>query len=565
MRVLSLATAITIMFAASLTSAQQNGTGSDDLRPYLSGLPFPMPAMSAPHFPDNSLSITDFGAVPDGRTMNTRAFAAAIGACVKKGGGVVNVPAGVWLTGPIKLESNINLHLDRGALIQFSNRPSDFPFIGGFDGKSKKYLITPPISAYRAKNIAITGYGVIDGAGEVWRYVKKDKLTERQWKDLIASGGVTSADGKEWWPSKEAMGGEETIKLIEQGAKPSAAEEYAATKEFLRPDLVRLVQCDGVLLDGPTFQNSPKFHVNPVQSENIVIRNIKILTDWYAQNGDGLDITASRNVLVYNSTINVGDDGICLKPGTIASSQKPGPACENIVIADCIVYHAHGGFVIGSESYGGARNIMVRNCLFVGTDIGLRFKSLRGKGGVIEKVFVDGIRMRSIATDAILFDMSYGGNAPDVESAKEAGARAAEPVNDKTPQFRDFSIANVVCDGAQRAVFVSGLPEMPIKGMTLSNVYVRSKAGVFMADAEGFRFENCRFDFAAGDAITLTGCKNITFKGGSIPRSRTLVSVAGASSTGIKLEGVEIGESQKEVSLGKDVPADAVTITKALK
>jgi polygalacturonase len=397
----------------------------------------------------------------------------------------------------------------------------------------------------------------------VWRYVKKDKLTEKQWKGLVSSGGVVSADGKEWWPSKEAMGGEEYARAIEQGKKAPTAEDYAATKEFLRPDLVRLVQCDGILLDGPTFQNSPKFHVNPVQSENIIIRNIKILTEWYAQNGDGLDITASRNVLVYNSTINVGDDGICLKPGTIAGSQKPGPACENIIIADCVVYHAHGGFVIGSESYGGARNIMVRNCLFVGTDVGLRFKSLRGKGGVIENVFVDGIRMRAIATDAILFDMSYGGNAPDVEATKAAGERNAEVVNDKTPQFRNFSIANIVCDGAQRAVFVSGLPEMPIKNITFTNVSILAKAGLSLTDAQGFAFENCRFDIASGDAITLSQCKDVTFKGGSIPRARTLVSVSGAFSTNIRLDGVKVGECTTEVDRGKEVPASAVTITKA--
>ena len=121
--------------------------------------------------------------------------------------------------------------------------------------------------------------------------------------------------------------------------------------------------------------------------------------------------------------IDVGDDGICVKPGTIAASQKPGPACENIVVADCVVYHAHGGFVIGSESYGGARNVSVRNCVFIGTDVGLRFKSARGRGGVIEKIFIEGIQMREIVTDAILFDMYYSGGAPDVEARKDLTIR----------------------------------------------------------------------------------------------------------------------------------------------
>jgi polygalacturonase len=550
--------ALLALFQASLAVGQTKDP--DEIQRYLTGLPFAMPEVEIPRFPVHKVNIVDFGAVADGSTMNTKAIVDAIQACAKAGGGTVVVGAGTWLTGPIKLESNVNLHLERGALVQFSNRIKDFPFIAGFDGKSKRFMITPPIHAYRSKNIAITGEGIFDGAGEVWRYVKKDKLTQRQWNDLTSSGGVTSSDGKEWWPSKEAMEGEEYLKELEKAKKVLTAADYAKTREYLRPDLLRLVQCDGILLDGPTFQNSPKFHVHLVQSENIVVRNVKILAEWYAQNGDGLDVNSCRNVIVYNTTVNVGDDGICLKPGNIASTQKPGPACENIVIADCIVYHAHGGFVIGSESFGGARNVSVRNCVFAGTDVGIRFKSLRGRGGLVENIFVDGIQMRAIANEAILVDMYYGGGAPEVEATKNLNVNQAEPVTGQTPRFQNISVKNIVCNGASRAVFINGLPEMPVKNVTLENIFVSSRFGVFCTDAEGIAFNQCRILPQLGAVMTMAQTRNVTVKGGTFPDSaEVFLKVAGEKSGNITIVGVELTKFKKPLDLGGDVRPGAVT------
>lgn len=539
--------------------AQQGGQIAEEIKQRCTGLPFEMPRIDVPVFPDRRVSITDHGATADGFTLNTKAFADAIHSCAEAGGGTVVVPPGTWLTGPIKLESNVDLHLERGALIQFSSNIYDCPFIAGFDGKSKKYIITPLIHAYRAKNIAITGEGIIDGAGEVWRYVKKDKLTARQWKDLVAARGVVSDDGKEWWPSKEAMDGKEYLEQIEKSGRKLTAEDYAKTRELLRPDLVDLVQCDGILLDGTTFQNSPKFHVRPIQSENVIIRNVNVRAPWYSQNTDGIDPTSSRNVIIYNSTVDVGDDGICLKPGTIARRQKPGPACENIVIADCIVYHAHGGFVIGSETYGGVRNVSIRNCVFMGTDVGIRFKSFRGNGGVVENVFMDGIQMRAIGTDAVLFDMYYSGDAPDVEAAKDITVRKAESVTDRTPRFQNLSVKNVVCNGADRAVMINGLPEMPVKNVMFENVSVSSKRGVFCADAEGIRFKGCRFVPETGPVMTMIQGWDVTVDGGSFPRMPDVfMKVVGEKSGGIRIVRVDLKNAQKEIELGENVRSDAV-------
>jgi DNA sulfur modification protein DndE len=525
-----------------------------------------MPKVTVPSFPDRRVTITEHGAIPDGVTLNTRAFAEAIEACVKAGGGTVTVPPGTWLTGPIRLLSNIRMHVERGALVQFSSRIEDFPLIPGLDGKSKRYVVTPPLHAYRANNIAITGEGVFDGAGEVWRYAKKEKLTARQWKDLVSSGGVVTSDGKEWWPSREAMEAEEVIKGFARGGPEPAREDYAKLKEYLRPDLLRLEQCTSILIDGPTFENSPKFHVHPVQCENLVIRDTKVLTEWHAQNGDGIDLSSCRNVFVYRATVNVGDDGICLKPGTISKSQAPGPSCENIVLADCIVYHAHGGFVIGSESYGGARNVSVKNCQFIGTDVGIRCKSLRTRGGVIEKIWIDGIHMRSIGSEAILFDMYYGGTAPDVEAEKSQGERRAErrtePVNDRTPQFRDFVIRNVVCNGAARAVVVRGLPEMPVRNISMENVSVVSTSGVTLIDAEGIAFTGCRIIPQKSPVFWVQDSRDITIAGGQFSAPAELfLNVEGEGASNLKLKGVDTRAAKEAVRLGTNVNAHAVVRT----
>ncbi len=552
---------VTLVAFTAMTLAQTpTSLIKDEVQRYTSNLSFQMPEVNVPTFPDYRVSIADFGASPDGRTMNTDAFARAIRQVSEKGGGIVVVPPGTWLTGPIKLEDNIDLHVERGAVIQFSKRVDDFPLIAGLDGKSKRYIVTPPLYAFRAKNVGISGEGVIDGAGEVWRYVKKEKLTAAQWKELTASGGVVSQNGREWWPSKEAMEGEEYLKGLEKSGRRPTKEDFAHVREFLRPDLVQLVQCDGILLDGTTFENSPRFHVRPAQSQNVIIRNIKIRAPWYGQNTDGLDPTSCRNVIIYGITVDVGDDGICLKPGSIASSQTPGPACQNFVIADCVVYQAHGGFVIGSESYGGVNNVYVHNCTFIGTDVGLRFKSLRGNGGLVENVFIDGIQMRAIVAQAILFDMYYGGGSPDVEAEKHDNIREAHPVTDRTPRFQNFSIKNVVCNGAETAFLIKGLAEMPIKSITLDNIAIQSNRGVVISQADGVEMQNFYIAPKSGPVLDLDGARNITVKRMEFPKGSDLfLKVSGEESAGIKVEGVELGRAKKGVELGPTVKADPVT------
>jgi polygalacturonase len=521
---------------------------------YLTGLPFSMPEVQVASFPDRSVSIVDHGAVADGHTMNTKAFADAIQTCAKGGGGRVIVPAGIWLTGPIRFESNINLYLETGALILFSRNRDDFPLIPVPSPSSKNYACAYPIYGYDLENVAITGNGIIDGSGEEWRPMKKSKYTAGQWKNTVESGGVVSSDGQMWWPSFQAIKGEEYLKDLRKEKKTLAKEDFAEAKDFLRPNLVVFHSCRKVLFDGPTFRNSPKFCVNPVQCENVVIRNIKIQNDWNAQNGDGLDIGSSHNVVVYNCTVDAGDDAICLKPGTIDKGRNWTAACENIVIADCTVYHGHGGFVIGSETYGGTRNISVRNCSFIGTDVGLRFKSSRTRGGLSENVYIDGIQMKDIVTSAILFDSYYEDNKPETGEA-----RVSAPVTDRTPQFQKFHIKNIVCNGANQAIFIQGLPEQFIKDIELTNITISAKTGVACIDAEGLQFNNVKILLEQGPVFTMDNARNITITHPLYSSGAALfMKVAGNVSENIQLLDADFKNAKKDFELVNGVNPKAI-------
>ena len=520
------------------SEAQTPNVSDQEIKAYTANLPFSMPEVHAPVFPANQVSIANFGAVADGETLNTKAINEAIRACAKKGGGTVLIPPGVWLTGPIEFESNLNLQVEAGAVVLFSPKFEDYPM------PAKGNRVTSPIHGQGLTNIAITGKGMFDGNGQHWRPVKKEKLTDRQWKELVASGGAVTADGKMWWPSKEAMNGESYLKNLRTVKKSPSPEEVAGAREFLRPTTVDFSDCKNVLIDGPTFTNTPGWVLHPTDCENVIIRNTTVINDWWGQNTDAADISGCRNVLFYRNVLDAGDDGICMKSGV---SKKREFALENVVIADCIVYHGHGGFVIGSNTDGGMRNISVRNCTFIGTDIGLRFKSARDRGGKVEKVFVDGIRMKDIATSAILFDLFYDGNG-DNDSNKV-----------KMPLFRDFDIKNVVCDGAADAVFVRGLSDAPIQSISLKNISITSERAMTMEDADGFTLSNVRLNFKSGPVLSAKNVKNIQLDQittASLPE--VFVKVSGERTENIRVLKADASKARKDFDLAPEVKAGAV-------
>jgi polygalacturonase len=277
-------------------------------------------------------------------------------------------------------------------------------------------------------------------------------------------------------------------------------EDYEPAHQFLRPKMLRLIGCKRVLLEGVTFQNPPNWTMNPALCEDVSILNVEVRNSPIAQNSDALDLESCRRAIIRNCTFDAGDDGICIKSGKDAAGRRIGVPTEDVLVKDCVVYHAHGGFTIGSEMSGGVRNILVTNCVFIGTEVGLRFKSTRGRGGVVEKIFVSNVRMTDIIGDAINFDMYYGGKSALDDSAGSVETNFP-PVTEATPQFRDIHLDNIICRGANRAIVLEGLPEMPIRDISLKNVFITSQQGVFVADADGVSFENVHVEYKVGEGL----------------------------------------------------------------
>jgi polygalacturonase len=478
---------ICMMLLAVTISAQAQ---VNPYKKYTEKLPFQMPEVSAPVIPNYTVNLKKFGAVGDGVTLNTKAFEKAIAALTKKGGGHLVVPQGVWFTGPIVLQSNIDLHLEAGAVIQFSGDEALYPVIKtSFEGLDTRRCQSP-LSANGAENISITGKGVIDGNGQFWRPVKKGKMTEGQWKEVLERpGGVESKKGY-WVPNQAYADAEKSANM--NVPKASTDAEWNAIKRFLRPVMVSLVNCKNVLLQGVIFQNSPAWNLHPLMCENIILDDVLARNPSYAQNGDALDLESCKNALIVNSKFDAGDDGICIKSGKDKDGRLRGRPCENVVVDGCTVFAGHGGFVVGSEMSGGVKNILVANCQFLGTDVGLRFKSTRGRGGIVENIFIDNVAMTDIKTDAITFNMYYGGKsvAEMLADGDNPDNVTKMPITEETPIFRNIDIKNIVCNGAGRAMEFNGLPEMPINGIRLQNINIIAKNDAVFNNCQNIKQRN---------------------------------------------------------------------------
>ncbi|MCQ2203902.1 MAG: glycoside hydrolase family 28 protein [Bacteroidales bacterium] len=415
------------LVVASATAAQDYGR-------FYVNTPVELKQVEAPSFPDLTVDLRDYGAKGDGVTLCTSAFEQAISFLNKKGGGHLIVPAGVWLTGPIALKNNIDLHVEMGAIVILSPDKS----LAVKEGSER---CNPGISASKRTNIAITGHGIIDGNGKYWRPVKKSKVSDVEWKEFKALGGTETDGGKLWMPYN--------LKHFDnQTTNPK-------DEEAIRADLVRFTDCTNVLVKDVTIQNSPRFHLHPVRCSNVIIDNVTVRCPWNAQNGDAIDLSNCRQALIVNSIVDAGDDGLCMKSGTAQKGVEDGP-CEDILIQDCKVFHAHGGFVIGSDCAGGMKNIVVRNCLFSGTDTGLRFKSAPNRGGKTENIFISNIAMNDIKDAAITFSCSYEDKKYAVNNNDDKSIAKKAPFS---PEFTDIHIDNVVCRESSIALFAEGMDD----------------------------------------------------------------------------------------------------------
>lgn len=417
-------------------------------------------SVALPRRSETVFDIRDFGAVPGGRVSNTAAFAAAVAAAAERGGKVV-VPGGIWLTGPVQLRSGVELHLSDNAVMLFSKNREEYPLIvTDFEG-IRRIRAVSPIWAENAEDIAITGHGVMHGNGQLWRPVKQFKMTQRQWDALLKRSEhvLDSREGGIWFPEKSIMDAQLAGEVFPDscGTEAEALEKAAPEYDFYRPVMVSLRRCRRVLLEDVCLQDSPAWCVHPWFCEDLTVRGVFIQNPAWAQNGDGIDVESCKRVHIHHCTFQTGDDGICLKSGKDREARKLKGPCEDVLIHDCHVGQSHGGFVIGSEMSRGVRNVLVKDCTFIDSDVGVRFKSAMGRGGVVENIELEDIQMAHIKGEAVILTMDYVLNRLNCD---DPVLESEDP--EDVPEFRNITFRRCISCGAGKPVKVqplSGHPE----------------------------------------------------------------------------------------------------------
>jgi len=437
-----------------------------------------------PNINDKEYDITNYGAVSGGVVSNTKAFSTAVELASETGGRVI-VPDGIWLTGPIELKSGVELHLEDNAVIVFDKSAEEYPLIEtDFEGIRRIRTVSPAY-AENAHDIAITGRGVIDGSGHLWRPVKHFKVTERQWKELLQKSPyiLGNNEGGMWVPTETIFDGRNYGEVFPDHEE--ALKEAAPYYDFYRPVMVSFKNCKRVLIENVQLKNSPAWCLHPYFCEDLTVKGVRINNPYYAQNGDGIDIESCKNVEVSYCNFTTGDDGICIKSGKGAEARKISGPCENVHIHHCYVGHSHGGFVVGSEMSRGVRNVLVEDCTFMDSDIGIRMKSTIGRGGVVENITMRNINMVNMLKEAVILTMNYVHHNINYNEVVEESENPED-----IPVFQEMLFENCNCRGAQIGVKVAGLPGKPY---TIQNV----------------AFKNC--NFVAERDKELSDCENIVF------------------------------------------------------
>jgi polygalacturonase len=405
-------------------------------------------------------NITDYGAISGGTVPCTEAIKKAIEEASNSGGGRILVPNGIWLTGPIALKSGIDLHLEDNAVLIFTKSKEDYPLIVTDYEGIKRIRAVSQISAENAENISITGRGIINGNGHLWRPVKQFKMTDRQWKALLKKSEyvIDSKEGGVWVPTKTIYDArfEGEVFPDDYASEEEALEKAKEFFDFYRPVMVSLRHCKKVLLDGIRFQNSAAWNIHPYFCEDLTICNVSVNNPYYAQNGDGIDVDSCNRVHIHHCDLQTGDDGICLKSGKDKEARKLSGPCQNVYIHDCKVGQSHGGFVIGSEMSRGVNNVLVKDCTGIDSDVGIRFKSALGRGGVVENIFMENIQMVNIKSESVIITMDYIHNLMDYN----------DPVSNSTdpediPEFRNIFLKQCISSDPDAYYMIRSLEGHP--------------------------------------------------------------------------------------------------------
>jgi polygalacturonase len=424
-------------------------------------------------------NIMDYGARNDGSASATEAFRAAIQAAKKAGGGTVYIPAGTYVSGPIEMVSNLTLYFEAGSTVRFP--AVKLPFTKGRQQGVETLTPVPLIGGHDLENVAVEGRGTLTSANEEWM-----NLHERINRTGSDPG---SANGRKW---------EQMLNDLNAN-KPISKEDDEAVAAELRPSFIRFMNSKNILVDGLHFVGSPMWTVHLLYSENAVVENLVIET-YPGVHTDGIVVDSSRFVKLANDYIDTGDDGIVIKSGKDADGLRVNRPTEDVAITNCTVHHAHGAVTIGSETSGSVRNIVASNMTVLDTQNGVRIKSARGRGGVVENISFVNWTMENVG-EAITVTNYY---------LMEGETKTSEqPVSNRTPVFRNISISDMVVNGAKVLIDVEGLPEMPISNLRISNIIGTGKVGLIGNYSDDLELHNVQLNVEKGSAFQVENSSNL--------------------------------------------------------
>ncbi|KAF2329827.1 glycoside hydrolase family 28 protein [Flavobacterium daemonense] len=403
------------------------------------------------HFINKTYNINDFGAVADGKTMNTLAFEKAIKECAANGGGKILVPNGKYLTGPIHLESNVNLHLEDKAEILFSTNSKDYPLVHTSWEGTELMNHAPLISAKNKTNVAITGKGTLNG-----------QANNTTWWPWCGSKRFGWDKGQ---PSQhDPLNRDNLVEMAEKNVP--VAERVFGEGHYLRPNFIEFFECNTVLVKDITVINSPFWILHPLKTNNIIIDGVTV--NSHGPNNDGCDPEYSQNVIIKNCTFNTGDDCIAIKSGRDADGRRVGIPSKNIIVQNCKMVDGHGGVVMGSEITAGVNNVYVENCVMDSPELerAIRIKTNSKRGGTTENIFVRNIEVGTVKECVLRATMFY-----DIYGSQ---------VGNYIPTIKNISLENVkVKNGGKFGILADGYAESPVENITFKNVVIEKVDSVY--------------------------------------------------------------------------------------
>jgi polygalacturonase len=430
-----------------------------------------------PRFPDRLFAITNYGAIGDGKTDCTQAFAKAIQACASAGGGRVVVPSGRFQTGPIRLQNNVDLHVSRGAIVAFDRDPAKYlpQVLTRFEGVEVMNY-SPFIYALDQVNIAITGEGTLDGQSGCTHWWDWKGFTG-SYRSVSALDFVMERECGMIKESPQSKARARLFTMAEEGVP--VAQRVFGDGDYLRPNFIQPYRCMNVLVEGVTIINSPMWEIHPVLCSNVTVRGVKI--NSHGPNNDGCNPESCRDVLIENCDFDTGDDCIAIKSGRNADGRRINVPSENIIVRGCRMKDGHGGVTIGSEISGGTRNVFTENCVMdsPNLDRALRFKNNAMRGGVLENVHMRDCEVGEVADAILSIDFYY-----------EEGAKGTF-----TPVVRNVRMSNVTSRKSKYALYLRGFANAPIYDVELENCSFNNVEKPNVIEyVEGLRLDNVRIN-----------------------------------------------------------------------